>query len=218
MLERLSDPRYRAIATPSKEAVALAEHVLAKHEAPVFAEVGIGIGATSLALCRALDHRGALWLFDFESRVTELQGDLRDMGYRNVETVANSRRTFDSYGWTLAMLTRRARESAPAGMFDFIYLDGGHVYQYDTLAAVCCKELLKSGGYLLVDDYDWTIAKSPTMRPSHNPSILLDYTEEQIELSHVEMICSLLLDVDPAFEAVPLGYRDVEHRRAYRKL
>ncbi|ORE97480.1 class I SAM-dependent methyltransferase [Aurantimonas sp. 22II-16-19i] len=217
MLERLSDPRFKAISTPCKEAGMLAERVLSTNGNPVFAEVGIGIGATSVALCRALDHRGSLWLFDFDNRVNELHADLRELGYRNVEIVGNSRRTFDSYGWTLAMLTRQARERAPEGMFDFIYLDGGHVYQYDTLAAVCCKELLKSGGYLLVDDYDWTIAKSPTMRPSENPSILLDYTETQIELSHVEMICSLLLDVDPAFEAVPLGYLDVEHRRAYRK-
>ncbi|MEQ6332234.1 class I SAM-dependent methyltransferase [Sphingobium sp. MK2] len=196
----------------------MATRVLATHADPLIAEVGIGIGATSLALARAMDHRGTLWLFDFDSRVQELRADLADIGYRNVEIVGNSRRTFDSYGWTLAMLTRRARIDRPEGMFDFIYLDGGHLYQYDTLAAICCKELLKPGGYLLLDDYDWTIAKSPTMRPSHNPSVLADYSEEQIELSHVEMICSLLLDPDAGFEQIPLGYRDVEHRRAYLKL
>ncbi|PBN43990.1 class I SAM-dependent methyltransferase [Sphingobium sp. D43FB] len=218
MLEQHAEPRYQAISRPCAEAVELATRVLATHADPLIAEVGIGIGATSLALARAMDHRGMLWLFDFDSRVQELRADLADIGYSNVEIVGNSRRTFDSYGWTLAMLTRRARIDRPEGMFDFIYLDGGHLYQYDTLAAVCCKELLKPGGYLLLDDYDWTIAKSPTMRPSHNPSVLADYSEEQIELSHVEMICSLLLDPDAGFEQIPLGYRDVEHRRAYRKL
>jgi predicted O-methyltransferase YrrM len=210
-------PRYQAIARPCAEAVDLAKRVLETHPDPVIAEVGIGIGATSLALAQTLDKRGTLWLFDYDFRVNELQADLAGLGYHNVEIVSNSQRTFDSYGWTLAMLTRRCRIDQPGGMFDFIYLDGAHLYQYDTLAAVCCKELLKPGGYLLLDDYDWTIAKSPTMRPSQNPSVVAEYSEEQIELSHVEMICSLLLDTDPAFEQIPLGYRDVEHRRAYRK-
>ncbi|HVZ10034.1 class I SAM-dependent methyltransferase [Rhodopila sp.] len=218
MLERLTDPRFKAISQPSAQAVALTTQILEREPAPVIAEIGIGIGATSMALCSLLDHRGEAWFFDFEDRVTELAADLAAAGYTNIRTFGNSRATHDSYGWTLAMLLRRRRASGPAALFDFIYLDGAHVWHHDALATVCAKALLKPGGFLLMDDYDWTIAVSPTMRPSVNPTIRQHYTEEQIELSHVEMICSLLLDDDPHFERVPLGYRGREHRRAYRRL
>jgi predicted O-methyltransferase YrrM len=149
--------------------------------------------------------------------VAELAADLRAAGFDNFRTLGNSRKTNDGYGWTLAMLLRRMRAEHPEGLFDFIYLDGAHVCEHDTLATVCAKALLKPGGTLLMDDYDWTIASSPTMRPAVNPTIRQHYTEAQIELSHVEMVCALLLDVDPAFEAIPIGYRQREHRRAYRK-
>ncbi|QLH37763.1 MAG: class I SAM-dependent methyltransferase [Defluviicoccus sp.] len=218
MLERLTDPRFRAISQPSPQAIDLIRRVLAEHSAPVVAEIGIGIGATSVALCELLDHRGEAWFFDFEERVNELATDLRAAGYQNIRVMGNSRATYDSYSWTLAMLLRRRRSAQPVELFDFIYLDGAHVCHHDTLATVCAKELLKRSGYLLMDDYDWTIATSPTMRPSVNPTIRQHYTEEQIELSHVEMICSLLLDTDPEFQRVPIGYRTREHRRAYRKL
>jgi hypothetical protein len=59
---------------------------------------------------------------------------------------------------------------------------------------------------------------SPTLRYTVNPATVQDYREEQIELSHVEMVCALLLDDDPAFERVDIGYRRQEHRRAYRRI
>jgi predicted O-methyltransferase YrrM len=217
MLERLTDPRFKAISQPCPQALDLVTRVMADRPAPVIAEVGIGIGATSSALCQLLGDRGEVWFFDFEDRVTELATDLRAAGHANIRIFGNSRATYDGYGWTLAILLRRTRDRQPEGLFDFIYLDGAHVCHHDTLAAVCAKALLKSGGYLLMDDYDWSIASSPTMRPSVNPTIRQHYTEEQIELSHVEMICALLLDNDPQFERVPIGYKTREHRRAYRK-
>lgn len=220
MLEKLTDPRFAAISRPSQEAVALLKRVMETTPEPVVCEIGIGIGATTQELCRNLGNRGELWIFDFEEKVEELVSDLRSAGYSNVRSVGNSHRPGDSYGWTLATFLRRARARAGApfgGLFDFVYLDGAHAFQHDAPATVSVKELLKPGGYLLMDDYDWTFAISPSLRPSKSPSILKEYTEEQIELSHVEMVCSLLLDCDPQFEIVPIGYRGREHRRAYRK-
>jgi predicted O-methyltransferase YrrM len=217
MLERLTDPRFEAISQPCTHALELTARILAEQPNPVVAEVGVGIGATSIALCRLLDHRGEAWFFDYEDKVAELGADLRAAGFANVRTMGNSRKTHDGYGWTLAMLLRRMRAQHPEGLFDLIYLDGAHVCQHDTLATVCAKALLKPGGTLLMDDYDWTIARSPTMQPAIDPTIRQHYTDAQIELSHVEMVCALLLDVDPAFQPIPIGYRQREHRRAYRK-
>jgi predicted O-methyltransferase YrrM len=218
MLERLIDPKFDAISRPCPQAVELTSQVLSINHTPVIAEIGIGVGATSLALCKLLDHRGEAWFFDFEDRVAELADDLKAAGFHNIRTFGNTRKTFDSYAWTLAILRRETQAQHPDGLFDFIYLDGAHVCHHDVFATCCAKQLLKPGGYLLMDDYDWTIAISPTMSPSVNPAVLRHYTEAQIESSHVEMICSILLDPDPQFEIVPIGFHTHEHRRAYRRL
>lgn len=218
MLEKLSDPRYRAIAQPSVHALDLAQRVLAETDAPLLCEVGVGIGATSIELCRLLAHRGEIWFFDFAEKLEELAVDLHAAGFTNFRTFGNSRRTFDSYAWTLAMQLRKRRAAGEPASFDFAYLDGAHTFLHDAPAALCLKEMLRPGGYLLLDDYNWSIAVSPTMRPSVTPAIAQAYTEEQIELSHVEMVCALLLDDDPAFERIDIGFRRQEHRRAYRRL
>lgn len=218
MLEKLSDPRFATISQPSIHALDLARRVLADNPAPLLCEVGVGLGATSIELCKLLDHRGEIWFFDFEEKLAELAADLVAAGFANFRTFGNSRRTFDSYAWTLAMQLRRRRAAGGQGFIDLAYLDGAHTFFHDAPATVCLKEMLRPGGYLLMDDYDWTIAVSPTMRPSVNPAIVRDYTDEQIELSHVEMVCALLLDEDPAFERIDIGYLRQEHRRAYRRL
>jgi hypothetical protein len=92
-----------------------------------------------------------------------------------------------------------------------------HVWHHDAFATCCAKQLLKPSGYLLMDDYDWTIAISPTMSPSVNPAVRRHYTEAQIETSHVEMICSILLDSDPNSRRFH-WLHDPRHRRAYRRL
>ncbi len=217
MLERHTNPRFQAMATPCAHAVELAGRILAGNSNPTFAEIGVGIGATSLALCKALNHGGEVWFFDFEDRVEELGVDLAAAGFKNFKLVGNSRRTFDSYGWTLAMLLRQRRARATEGLFDFIYLDGAHLYHHDALATLCAKELLNLGGYLLVNGYEWTLEASPTQRPSVNPEVRKQYSDTQIELSHVEMICSLVLDTDTRFTPISLGYRGRERRRAYQR-
>ena len=218
MLERLTDPRFATISQPSAHALDLVRRVLSTNPSPLLCEVGVGIGATSIEFCRLLEHRGEIWFFDFAEKLEELAGDLGDAGFANFRTFGNSRRTFDSYAWTLAMQLRRRRAQGEAAFIDFAYLDGAHTFFHDAPATMCLKEMLRPGGYLLMDDYDWTIAVSPIMRPTVNSAIVQDYTEEQIELSHVEMVCALLLDDDPAFERVDIGYRRQEHRRAYRRI
>jgi predicted O-methyltransferase YrrM len=218
MLEKLADPRYQAIARPCAHALDLATRVLAATPDPIVCEVGVGIGATSLEICRKLDHRGEAWFFDYQDRLNELAADLSAAGFTNIRMFGNSRRTFDGYGWNLAMLLRQTLDRGVSGLIDFVYLDGAHTFHHDAPSTVCLKDLLKVGGYILMDDYDWTIAVSPTMRPSVCPAVEQHYTDVQIELSHVEMVCSLFLDSDPRFVVVPLGYRGREHRRAYRRI
>lgn len=210
-----SDPRYPT-AAPCQQALALANRVLANASGPMFAH--IGVGATSLALCQTLGDRGEVWFFDYEDRLAALSAELQAQGLRNFKLFGNSRRTYDSYGWTLALLLRQRRARQCESLFDFIYLDGARACHHDALATVCIKDLLKPDGYLLMGAYTWTIAASPTLRPALNPTVLQQYSDTQIELSHVEMVCSLLLDHDARFKRIPLGDQGQEQQRAYQKV
>jgi hypothetical protein len=53
--------------------------------------------------------------------------------------------------------------------------------------------LLEVGGYIDFDDYNWSLAISPTLAPDKFPRTLEMYTSEQIEDRQVKRV------VDPGF-------------------
>jgi predicted O-methyltransferase YrrM len=218
MLERRDNPAYKSVSRPSQDAINLVRLVLTHTAEPSICEIGVGIGATTLELCRALNNHGELWLFDYEKTVSELANDLRQQGFCNVRTFGNQPRTYDSYAWQLAKVLRKMYVHGWHGLFDVAYLDGAHAFHHDAPATVLLKQLLRRGGVLLFDDYEWSFATSLTMNPNVRPSIQRHYSDEQIATSHVKMICELFLDRDPGFRKIDLGYKGREYRRAYQKL
>lgn len=65
-----------------------------------------------------------------------------------------------SYTWWLRALIKE-RSDAHGNcepLYDFIFLDGAHNWTIDGLAVVLCERLLKPGGWLLLDDLEWTYA------------------------------------------------------------
>ncbi|WP_439597757.1 class I SAM-dependent methyltransferase [Falsiroseomonas sp.] len=219
MLEKLSDPANVDIAKPNEHALKLIAAILAREQQPVLCEVGIGIGATSVEICRLLANRGSYHLFDYSSRLDDLKPDLDWLGFTNVVYHGNTRRKLDSYNWALAqMLLARRAAGGPVPLFDFVFLDGAHAFHHAAPATLLLKELLKPGGVILFDDYDWSFAISPTMNPKVFPTILEFYSDDQIATPHVRLICDLFMDRDPDYQKLEIGYRSHEHRRAYREL
>jgi hypothetical protein len=135
----------------------------------------------------------------------------------NIIPHPNSRKTFDSYNWSLAKMLRTMRLEKRTGCFDFVYLDGAHAFQHDSSASLIIKQLLLPGGIILFDDYLWTFASSPTRNPKINKYTADHYSDEQINEPHIKLICELFFDHDRNFEMVDLGYKGSEWRRAYRK-
>jgi predicted O-methyltransferase YrrM len=218
MLEKIGDPNYFTVNKPQQHAIDMLKRVLEAHPQPTIAEIGIGIGATTLELCKLLNHQGRIVLFDFQEKLDELAGDLITLGFTNFVMLGNDNKTYDGYGWSLAKLLLRSRRENPGGLFDFVYFDGAHLFHQDAASLVMIKELLRPGGLLLLDDYHWMIATSPTMRPDLRPQVLNEFSAEQINTPHVKLICDLFLDPDPCFEKLELGFQEKERKRAYRKL
>jgi predicted O-methyltransferase YrrM len=154
-----------------------------------YAEIGVYRGDTARCIADLMAGDGELHLFDFEDRVTSVAAALHEAGHRNVVAYPNSRRLMDSYNWSLMRLLAERQEP----LFDYVYLDGAHTWALDALAFVLVDRLLLPGGYVDFDDYGWTIARSPSMRPDVFPDVRQLYTEEQIEQAQVALVVDLLV-------------------------
>jgi predicted O-methyltransferase YrrM len=175
--------------------------------ARIIAEVGCYEGHTSRAIARWLNGAGELHLFDFADRVAPVVAALHQAGYRNVVGHGNSRKLLDSYNWSLM----RVVQQHPAPLYDYVFLDGAHVWALDALAFFLLDRLLKPGGYLDFDDYSWSLAGSPALNPGAFPMTAELYTAEQIAERQVALVVDLLVKRDPR-------YREVVKNKIYQKV
>lgn len=209
MLDLLSDPRCATLSRPDTVTLGFLARLIAEQglKHPVVGEIGVGIGATTLEICKLLDNRGEVHIFDFEPQVQALCRDLAERGFHNVVPHGNSTRHWDSYNWNLMGMLRRAAEP----YFDYFYIDGAHTVFHDALAFFLSDRLLKVGGILDFDDYTWSYAASPTANPAKNPAILDMLTEEQIAAAQVGMFVDCLVRRDPR-------YRELHPDKVFRKI
>jgi predicted O-methyltransferase YrrM len=176
-------------------------------DSKLIAEIGVFKGHTAMKFAEYLKGRGELHLFDFEDMVSNVEKMLNDAGYFNVLSHGNSRKTMDSYNWSLMKLLQAQKEP----MFDYVYLDGAHVWAVDALTFFLVDRLLKPGGYIDFDDYDWTLESSPSMNPNSFPPTKEMFTQEQIETRQVALIIELLVRRDPK-------YVEVIQNKIFRKM
>jgi hypothetical protein len=167
--------------------------------ARVVAEIGIYEGATSEGIARVLAERdGELHLFDFDDRVEAVVRRLQGPGYARVIGHGNTRKLMDSYNWALGRLL--AAPEPPR--FDYVFIDGAHLWGLDALTFFLADRLLAVGGHIDFDDYDWSLAASQTMNPDVLPATAELHTREQIECPQVAMVVDLLVRPDPRYEEV----------------
>jgi hypothetical protein len=118
----------------------------------------------------------------------------------NVVTHGNSRKTLDSYNWSLMKLLR----SGGGPRYDFVYVDGAHTWNVDALTFFLVDRLLDVGGYIDFDDYTWSLASSPSLNPTVFPFTAKLYTPEQIEERQVALVVDLLVKRSSRYvEVVP---------------
>jgi hypothetical protein len=171
---------------------------LASTACRVIAEVGIYEGHTSRQIAEFLAGDGELHLFDFADRVDEVVAQLHEAGYHNIVGYGNSRKLLDSYNWSLMRVLQQ--NSTP--IYDYVFLDGAHVWALDALAFFLIDRLLKPGGYIDFDDYGWSVAISPALNPVAFPKTAELYTAEQIQERQVAIVVDLLVKRDTRYVEV----------------
>jgi len=70
--------------------------------------------------------------------------------------------------------------------FDIIYVDGSHLAPNVLMDAVASWLLLKVGGLMILDDYEWEPAKSPENRPKIGIDLFLRVFQNNLEVLHKE--------------------------------
>jgi predicted O-methyltransferase YrrM len=171
-----------------------------------YCELGVYKGYTAARIAEQLAGEGEIHLFDYEDRLAEAAARVRATGHKKVIEHPNSRRIMDSYNWSLMRLL--AEHGEP--IFDYVFIDGAHTWMLDALAFLLVDRLLRVGGYVDFDDYAWTLAGSPSMKPEVFPDVCRLYSPEQIEERQVALVVDLLVRPDPRYE-------ELQENKIFRK-
>jgi predicted O-methyltransferase YrrM len=210
MLEKIGTAGFETLSKPDAVVLRLLDQLLATNPAPVIYEIGVGIGATTLPMAKAMNNRGQMVLFSRKNDVAALTEGLHLLGFDNIiSDWGSDTKTYSGYHFELA----RGFVAGELPPFDLAYLDGGHVFHLDAPATAILKELCKPGGYLVFDDYFWCLGKSPTLNPATRPQTARDYDTLQIETCHVQLVCKSMMDTDHRFRHVELVGNTMVYQR-----
>ncbi len=95
----------------------------------------------------------------------------------------------------------RARSDADGNCeprFDFVYLDGAKNWTIDGLAVVLVEKLLRPGGWLLMDDLDWTYAQDPH-REATDGIVHRELSAPERTEPHLRAVFELIVAQHPSF-------------------
>jgi predicted O-methyltransferase YrrM len=171
------------------------DHVAGAHARDVL-ELGTahGVGAAYLASGGAhvttVDFAGAA--YDPSPEQT-----LAKAGVADLVTIV---REYSSYTWWLKEQVA-ARSDAHGNVepaFDFIYLDGAKNWTIDGLAVILAEKLLRPGGWLLLDDLDWTYAQDPG-REATDGIVHRELSEPERTQPHLRAVFDLIVAQHPSF-------------------
>ena len=202
------------VSEPIEGFLDIIKHLKSTRQNISVAEIGIGYGATALQVLKLLEAGDVYYAFDFERKLNDFAHDLqaRDFGITcQVILAANSNKEWDSYNWHLSNMILQMRERHEPGMFDAVFLDGAHTFMHDGLAVCLLKELIRDGGFLLLDDIFWPFNCCEWGLNVGSGRL----TEEQMADCQILRVRKLFLDNDPNFEQLTPSdsYRAVFRKR-----
>ena len=179
------------------------DHVRTTRPAAVL-ELGTAHGVGAAYLAAALEDNGAgrLTTVDFAGAAYDPAPEavLARAGVARAGAIV---REFSSYTWWLKEQVQarsdRARQRRAA--YDFVYLDGAKNWTIDGLAVVLVEKLLRPGGWLLMDDLDWTYAHDPG-REATDGIVHRELSEPERTEPHLRAVFELIVAQHPSFTEV----------------
>lgn len=173
-------------------------------------EIGTAWGVSACYIAAALEENG-------HGRLTTV--DHRDASYADPtadELFASTglRRWINrvqisdsSYTWWLKGQIEDRTDDAgnTMSMYDFCFLDGAHNWTIDGLAVYLVERLLNPGGWLLLDDVNWSYATNDEAVSLSPPSDkMFALSSDEAQTPHVGAIVDVILKGHPAFAEIRL--------------
>jgi predicted O-methyltransferase YrrM len=179
------------------------DHVRATRPAEVL-ELGTAHGVGAAYLAAGLDDNGAgrLTTVDFAGAAYDPSPEAV-LAHAGVAARVQVVRDFSSYTWWLKeqVQARSDRAGNVEPLYDFVYLDGAKHWTIDGLAVVLVEKLLRPGGWLLMDDLDWTYAQDPG-REATDGIVHRELSERERSEPHLRAVFDLIVAQHPSFTDV----------------
>lgn len=166
-------------------------------------ELGFAHGASSGYICAALDELGAgnLTSVDIDgSRNFEpaIEDTLARLGLTQYVDV---RREQNSYNWFLKkQIESQTSDGHCTPCYDFVFIDGSKNWTIDGLAFYLADKLLREGGWILFDDYEWRYADAVERGKQATDGVSIrELSDDQIDQPNVKAIFELLVAQHPHY-------------------
>src|SRR3954447_445374 len=176
------------------------DHVRATRPAEVL-ELGTAHGVGAAYLAAALEDNGAgrLTTVDFAGAAYDPAPEAV-LARAGVAARVAIVREFSSYTWWLKeqVQARSDRAGNVEPLYDFVYVDGAKNWTIDGLAVVLVEKLLRPGGWLLMDDLDWTYGQDPG-REITDGIHHRELSERERTEPHLRAVFDLIVAQHPSF-------------------
>jgi predicted O-methyltransferase YrrM len=127
-------------------------------------ELGTAHGVSAAYMAAALDENGegAIVTLDKTDHGFDPAPLLRGLGL--LDRIELIRRDDSSYNWYLkeVIAERSDADGNCEPLYDFCFIDGAKIWTIDGLAVFLVEKLLRPGGWLLLDDLEWSFDSSPS--------------------------------------------------------
>jgi predicted O-methyltransferase YrrM len=174
------------------------DHLLATQSTDVL-ELGTARGVSAAYMAAALHERGegTVITLDRADRVPSPlpEEEVFKRAPELLSHVTFVRPAHSSYVWWLKQEVQRRSDGAGnvTPLFDFCYLDGAHDFTIDGLATVLVEKLLRPGGWILLDDLNWTYAGSDVNVDGRH------FSDDELRLPHIKAVFEVIVKQHPNF-------------------
>jgi predicted O-methyltransferase YrrM len=158
-------------------------------------ELGFYHGVSTCYFAAILDQvgKGHITTIDLESVRNEkpnIESLLSDLGLKKYVTVLYEP---TSYIWRLMIML----EEHLIPQFNFCYIDGAHNWFTDGFAFLLIDKLLRPGGWVVLDDIDWTYSTSPNLK---NTPLVKNMPADEKTTPQIRKVYELLVKPHPDYD------------------
>jgi predicted O-methyltransferase YrrM len=174
--------------------------VLAERPARIL-ELGIAHGTATCYLAAALDELGAgsITAVDLIDASFEPSAE-QQIRTARLDTYVGIVRMQSSYTWFLHdEIARNTRDGMCRPVYDLCIIDGPKNWTIDGAAFFLVDKLLRPGGWIIFDDYDWTYEDAQRRRDATDGITHRTLSIDERRTPHVREIFELLVRQHPSY-------------------